>query len=162
MLLNEIVSHLNELLNNSYEYKMSMQSYDTGYYGQFDIDDGARIKVILNEIPAIRGYMISFKRDGSFNITGGGDALRILATIVDLLKDFVKRVKPSYICFSALKTETSRIKLYERMISKLTPALNYEDVTKQVEAGTDKKSQIINWYSRMSPNYQFMVLARKT
>jgi hypothetical protein len=40
-------------------------------------------------------WMIAFDRDGRDNVTGEGDAMRIFATVLAILKDFTKKAQTS-------------------------------------------------------------------
>lgn len=81
-------------------------------------------------------WIVSFNRDGSDGVTGEGDAMRIFATVIAILKDFTKKYKPPTLGFSAFKSyddlakakgdkKGSREKLYLRMIKKFAPKLGY-------------------------------------
>ena len=39
-------------------------------------------------------WIVAFNRDGSDGVTGGGDAMRIFATVIEILKDFIKKYNP--------------------------------------------------------------------
>jgi hypothetical protein len=82
-------------------------------------------------------WMIAFDRDGRDNVTGEGDAMRIFATVLAILKDFTKKHKPPVIGFSAFKSaedlvnkkggkKGSREKLYLRMVKKFAPKVGYD------------------------------------
>jgi hypothetical protein len=72
-------------------------------------------------------YEIGFVRGDSSDITGEGNALEIFATVYAILKDFMKRKKPTHVFFSA--KEASRKKLYKVLSRKLAKELkmNFEE-----------------------------------
>ena len=81
-------------------------------------------------------WIVAFNRDGSDGVTGGGDAMRIFATVIEILKDFIKKYNPPVVGFSAFKSvddlsnnqgskKGSREKLYLRMVKKFAPKLGY-------------------------------------
>ena len=81
-------------------------------------------------------WIVAFNRDGSDNVTGEGDAMRIFATVIAILKEFTKKYNPPVIGFSAFKSvddlannkgskKGSREKLYLRMVKKFAPKLGY-------------------------------------
>jgi hypothetical protein len=69
-------------------------------------------------------WAVEFKSlsGGRFGITGAGNAIRVFATVVDILKDFLSRNqgKVGGLRFSA--KEPSRKKLYLRMVKQLIPS----------------------------------------
>ena len=80
-------------------------------------------------------YTISFDRDGSTSVTGEGDAMRIFATVIAIIKDFVKKRDPKLMGFSAFKDvfasstapgKGSREKLYDRMLKKYAGSMGYK------------------------------------
>lgn len=81
-------------------------------------------------------WIVAFNRDGSDGVTGDGDAMRIFATVIAILKEFTKKYNPPVVGFSAFKSvddlsnnkgskKGSREKLYLRMIKKFAPKLGY-------------------------------------
>jgi hypothetical protein len=81
-------------------------------------------------------WMVAFDRDGRDSVTGEGDAMRIFATVIAILKDFTKKYNPPVVGFSAFKSadelvkakgdkKGSREKLYLRMVKKFAPKLGY-------------------------------------
>ena len=80
-------------------------------------------------------YTISFDRDGSTSVTGEGDAMRVFATVIAIIKDFVKKRNPKLMGFSAFKDvfgpstapgKGSREKLYDRMLQRYAPKMGYK------------------------------------
>jgi hypothetical protein len=64
---------------------------------------------------------VNFQRGGSIGKTGQGDSLKIFATVLDILKKFVKDIDPSHVNFAAEKAaddKGSRSKLYMRLAKK--------------------------------------------
>lgn len=67
---------------------------------------------------------IEFMRGGSFEITGGGDAERVLSTVIGAIEYYFSAVgKPKYIAFHS--REGSRSKLYQALINRLGRKLGY-------------------------------------
>jgi hypothetical protein len=58
---------------------------------------------------------------GSHGVTGTGEAFQVFSTVIDILRDFVKKHEPAMIKFSAL--EPSRIKLYSRLVDMVASEL---------------------------------------
>lgn len=57
---------------------------------------------------------------GPYDITGTGDAFRVFATMIAIMKDFIQNQDPPMITFIA--TEKSRVKLYDRFAKEVTKA----------------------------------------
>ena len=67
---------------------------------------------------------VSFEIDGSMNITGGGDAIRIFNTVLVVLDKFIKEnTPPDFFIFAG--EGSSRISFYRRMMLKFLPSLGY-------------------------------------
>lgn len=60
--------------------------------------------------------------------TGEGDEYKIMATVMEAIKQFVEEVKPNEVFFSSLKSSrdsNSRASLYSSMIKKFASSLGY-------------------------------------
>jgi hypothetical protein len=57
--------------------------------------------------------------DKSYGVTRTGNQQRLFATVVDIMREFIKEYNPDVISLSA--KEPSRMKLYQRMLSTLLP-----------------------------------------
>ena len=67
---------------------------------------------------------ISFEIDGSMNITGGGDAIRIFNTVLVVLDKFIKEnTPPDFFIFAG--EGSSRVSLYKRMLSRFLARVGY-------------------------------------
>ena len=69
---------------------------------------------------------------GAFDIIGSGNALEVLATVNQVVVDFIKKKKPTMIEFTA--EEPSRQKLYKRLTIKIVGRLGYK-ITKMSSDG---------------------------
>jgi endonuclease IV len=68
-----------------------------------------------------------FDTGGSTDITGSGDAFRVFATILEIVKNAEPIIKDtSYLEFAADNTEISRVSLYKVMAKKLQKVLGYK------------------------------------
>tara|TARA_Y100000310_G_C20493524_1_gene720415 strand:- start:508 stop:966 length:459 start_codon:yes stop_codon:yes gene_type:complete len=141
---------LNEVLNKPYSYTLKYDDYSV--YTSFITDD----KVIYDVEFVLESYIQSIqqpsKRDlknkaftlnftsldkknkSSQMITNTGDEFRIFATIMAIIKEFIKKFQPSQIWFSAL--EKSRISLYKKLIKKFAGPLKYK-LTSAANSGPD-------------------------
>lgn len=61
---------------------------------------------------------ITFSRGGSYDMTGKGDAARVMATVINAINIYLKKYKPDYVFFSA-KTTGGRASAYTAMIKRI-------------------------------------------
>lgn len=64
---------------------------------------------------------VMFWRNGSTDVTGEGDAIRIFSTVADITRSFQQKNKVDALLFSANEDERSRLKFYNRLAKKLDP-----------------------------------------
>lgn len=93
----------------------------TSYLAEFEID-GVKYEFTASSEDEEDGYFIleflgKVPGKSPHGITDTGNAIIVFATIYDIVKDFVKKLNPLGIEFSA--KEASRIKLYNRFARKL-------------------------------------------
>lgn len=141
--------HITELFEKPYKWrrvgKIDVLKLDpaprmVSYY--FNTDDGRSISVDVGHMRTHDTYeheaVIEFTdetTDFSFDLTGKGDAMRIMSTILDTIKDTIKTTNPDLITFSADKEEeskdlksvhrTGRAKLYKTMVKRFAGKLGY-------------------------------------
>ena len=80
--------------------------------------DGRVIDISFTPTGYGRGIEIVFKRGGSYDLTGQGDASRVLATVVNAISQYLQKYQPPYIAFSA-KSTGGRVGAYTAMIKRL-------------------------------------------
>lgn len=77
---------------------------------------------------------VSFMVDGEWDVTGGGSAMRIFGAVINNMKQFVSKVKPNFVAFTAIKVGntasnddeyTTRSNLYKRMVIRFANNLGY-------------------------------------
>jgi hypothetical protein len=96
--------------------------------------DGDKVGVnFYQDSPTSGSYALMFTTNGTVDITGGGNAFEIFATVNDVVKDFVKNRKPTRLYFSA--KELSRKRLYTSFMKKLSKSLKMKAT--QTQAGAD-------------------------
>jgi len=79
-------------------------------------------------------WEVAFDINGSAVKTGAGNEIETFSTVLDTMKDFVKRVEPLKIKFDAAKGEEdgeSREKLYNRLVARFAAAHGYRLASKQ-------------------------------
>ena len=128
---------LNEILDRPYPWKWHRKD-NREWWGTFAKEPapGEKIKhedlytVQIESIddPSVRSqpavWEISFSDGaGRQGVTKTGNEFKVFATIMDIVKDFLKNKKPEYVNFSG--KEASRDKLYRRMIQKYASKWGY-------------------------------------
>jgi hypothetical protein len=127
-----------ESFNKPYRFQGGRGGGNTVVY-KFYNEDKDEIEVVFEKLEWSEdeySWIVAFNRDGSDGVTGGGDAMRIFATVIEILKEFAKKHKPPVIGFSAFKSvddlannkgdkKGSREKLYLRLIQKFAPKMGY-------------------------------------
>lgn len=71
------------------------------------------------------------------DITNTGDANRVFATVIEIVKAFLAKRKPSYIRFGAKSTEPSRVKLYRVIAAQASKVLANYEFSKEADAGRE-------------------------
>lgn len=76
---------------------------------------------------------MEFSRNDSFDVTGGGDAGRVFATVLEAAKKYLEGYRPPVIVFTG--KSGSRSKLYQRMVDRFAQQFGYrqQDITKYSE-----------------------------
>ena len=97
---------------------------------------------------------IVFSRGGSYDLTGHGDASRVLATVVNAINIYLQKYRPPYIAFSA-KTTGGRSGAYTAMIRRL--AHNYTLLTPQ---DYPEDEEVIDFLNSLGNSDKPFILAR--
>ena len=118
---------LTELFNGVYDWrKPKLKGEDQqprGYNFKFRGDDKQLVVVMIDEIED-NEWSLSFHKDFRFDITGDGDAFKIFATVIDIMKWFVENQQPNALKFAASKASgLSRSNLYDKMLKKFSSSL---------------------------------------
>jgi hypothetical protein len=112
-------------------------NWSRGDHGDYDVlvklPDGSPLNIAFNR-EGDDGWHVAFDRGHSQEITGEGDAQRIFATVLTSIQQFILKVEPDRLYFSASKdvepgqNPTSRARLYERMVRRYANSLGYDVV----------------------------------
>ena len=136
-------SHFNALTEAfDKPYRYTKKELYKGYIVyRFFTDDGSDVDVLFQENEISDDgeesvWYVLFERKGELGVTGEGDAMRIFATVIDIIKDFTKKEKPQEMAFSADKPawavdagkgeKGSREKLYKKMVQRYAGRLGYK------------------------------------
>jgi hypothetical protein len=97
-------------------------------------------------------WEVDFYRGGSTALTGGGDAGRVFASVMDAMRRFIREYSPLSITFTASKSELdgqtlslrsgSRVRLYNSMIRRFAPQLGYEVDSEQGFAASSARNEV--------------------
>ena len=134
-------SHV-DMLTEAFDkpYKFTKRELFKGYIVyRFFTDDKSDVDVLFkeNEISDDETvWYVTFERKGEMSVTGEGDAMRIFATVIDIIKDFTKKEKPQELAFSADKPawlvdagkgqKGSREKLYKKLVQRYAGRMGYK------------------------------------
>ena len=152
---------LDEAFNQPYRY--NLKRINAFYYiGDFDLPDKGKVVMFIEGhewSDTESAWSIKFQRHhpnrqhGSLGETGEGDAMRIFATVIAMIKEFIKKEKPQEINFAAHKPDwmvdlphdhpkrskelTSREKLYKRLVKRYAGPMGYKFTTQTDNSATD-------------------------
>ena len=84
---------------------------------------------------------IEFSKDGSYGMSGEGDAMRIMATVLDIMKSIIKKHEPMTLIFSADKAhdglgkrggreKTGRVGAYGAIVKRFAGKMGYKSDAK--------------------------------
>jgi hypothetical protein len=124
---------LNELFNQPLPWKWDKASSGDGeeyaafstettpYHVSFVRHDGADAEA---DVWSVEFGVDGVTPDKSMGVTGTGDAAIVFATVVDIIRAFMRTHRAIFLVFSA--GGISRVKLYDRMARTLSPKVEIE------------------------------------
>lgn len=121
---------LTEAFDKPYPYKLKKID-SLMYVAKAKTDDGSSLDIEFTAVEFDHVvWNIVFYRNEKIKVTGEGDAMKIFATVLSAVQDFIKKVKPTEISFTAAKEpgedgKGSRAKLYSRMVRTFAGKLGY-------------------------------------
>lgn len=69
---------------------------------------------------------INFDADGEQGITGKGNEIAVFSAVCKAIIELIKTRKPKEFSFQALKNQPSRVKLYDRLSTRLASQTGYK------------------------------------
>lgn len=132
-MIHSFTQFINEIFDKTYDFKKKANDKDKTTYN-FMTTDKKNVKVVFSRGEyqfdfisknRMTGWDLFFDVDSNVDLTGGGDALAIMATVVEIVKDFVQKDNPKLIVFNADKDDKSRVKLYSTMVKKLSSKIKF-------------------------------------
>ena len=137
MKANEIIT---ELLDpeTAFPIKWDKQFAGHGEFHAFAQDkDGREIGISFTPVGDDGSATeVVFTRGGTHEMTGKGDAARVMATVIKAIKIFVEQYKPRYLVFSA-KSTGGRASAYSAMIRRAADGyklLNPEEYPSELDS----------------------------
>ena len=128
--------YIEEAFDKPYPYKLKYVASRDEYNSIVTLKDKTKliVKIVKQIEPRKEYWEVDFMRGGSMGLSGEGDQMRVFATVISMIKEFVKREKPEEIRFGAEKTPDedrkdvtgSREKLYSRMTKKFANEMGYD------------------------------------
>jgi len=124
--------HLNELFDKPYRWKKESGTFfDGGFFYSFRSADGGKFDVEFDTLyKDDTEYNLQFTKDGNYRATGEGDALKVFATILDIIKDFSKKADFETLSFEASKgvggkDSKGRVRLYKTMVQRFAKKFGF-------------------------------------
>jgi len=115
MKINEIIT---EVWDNPQHRPGRWVGIDGEYEKSFTLQSGKELKISINNLSGY-GSLINFYVDDSQQVTGTGDAVQIFSIVGNAIEDFVRKKQPSIFAFTGRLDDSSRIKLYDRLVKRL-------------------------------------------
>ena len=151
---------LDEVLSTPYKFTI-LNTDGRDLQATFKLDSDEFITVDFEWWGGPEMFIVSFRRNGETKLTGEGDALRIFATVIKIIKTVVDDEEPPFIGFSSTKEEQSRVSLYYRLARKFAAESDYR-LVKNLEDISHRVAPL--WIKNMAAsikNSDFIVLARE-
>lgn len=118
MKINDIVTELFDP-KTSFELRWDNQfSYLGEIHAEAYDADGRTIAIAFVPNDNRTVTEIVFTRGGSYDMTGKGDAARVMSTVINAINVYLQKYKPLYVVFSA-KSEGGRASAYKAIIKRV-------------------------------------------
>jgi len=127
-----------EVLGTPYPWKLESKK-PTQWAASFQTRDGRKIKIAIllqraGWYEILFGEEIETKKGvvHDLSMTGRGDAFRVVATVIEVVKEFVQSQKPEKMVFKADSSQSGRVRLYRTLAHKAAKlfGMNVEEVKK--------------------------------
>ena len=118
MKINDIITELFDA-ESAFPLKWDQQFAGHGEFHAWAQDaDGREIGISFTPVGEGDATEVVFTRGGTHEMTGKGDAARVMATVINAINIFVQKYKPPYLVFSA-KSTGGRASAYTAMIQRV-------------------------------------------
>ncbi len=132
-------TYIIELFNKPYEYTKKGKSTGDDMY-TFYADNGKFIVEIQKFEKFIKdkwriGLYVTFTKNGSYKLSKFENPFRVFSTVADIIMKYpLQSSSINFIEFSAFKSESDRIKLYNKFDKKIQKELKWSSIAVEDEA----------------------------
>lgn len=130
---------LAEILDSSVPFTVKRDG--ESFLAKFEID-GNKYTASAGYDEDLDTFAVSFSQGGHMTMTGTGNEFKVLATMKEIVQQFIDAVNPSRFTFSADIHDSSRVTLYSKLAKKLAIQNSYK--LKTVESPGDMEF----WFSK--------------
>ncbi len=124
---------LTELTDRPYEYYQTVRSKDRSKY-VFETEAGLIYEVLIYSRDPVKltsgtaaevHFSLKDTETGKLKsaVQGTGDAVRVISTVINIVKDYVAKNSPATLTIIADAESPSHVKLYRRMASRVSSGL---------------------------------------
>lgn len=155
-------NQLTEILKDPYPLPTRWTKDDDLYVKTIVLPDGRQLTIEINWEQNDKYALVNFYINGDQQITGGGDAFKIFATVSHSIKQFVASKKPDLLAFIGSDQDPSRIKMYDQWVpwminNGIMP--EYKNITTWTESIPD---DLLYWIDDIQdPSGKIYVVASK-
>ena len=136
--------HLNEIFDNPSPWKWT--DHGPGYHTATFILNKDIINVRFEDEDDDNSWEFTFERNGKYGqYYARGKEIQIFATVIDVLKDFIKTKKPEEIEFSA--EGASRVRLYRRFTTQAAKMFGMKHEESSGEGNSDASTKLTAYAS---------------
>lgn len=117
-----------ELFNNPYRWEQIGRNKYAFVPDGEDYNKKNQYTVLFDRYLDETTWVISFKRGAhQYEVVGGvKNPSRVMATVLDIIRHWVKKVNPKRVAFMSGTDERSRIKLYQRMVDAMVSQFGFK------------------------------------
>lgn len=115
---------ITELFDRNSRFEVEYEKQGESLYATAYDRQGKELKITMGPGGIPGAVDIDFERGGSFELTGEGDAERVLGTVIGVIEHYFATIgKPEYIIFHS--KGSSRTSLYQALITRLARKAGY-------------------------------------
>lgn len=126
-------SVLTELFDSGYPFEL-VHHNDTSSFAHIRLPDKTKIEVVIDRWSRNSPkWEVAFTRGGRFSVSDAGDQFRVFATVIEVIKQFIKDRNPESLEFTADKDthhygkeRDNRASLYDRMVKRFVSSSGYD------------------------------------
>lgn len=137
---------LKEIFDSTYDFEVEEINGD---WLTYFMDDTNNLVGFIAESHSSGAWNIHFKRKGTWNMTNDKASknigIKILGTVLKILKKFIAEKEPKALMFSSKKSEESRISLYSKMVEREAAKSGYVDCTSNLDSIADSEQKISDY-----------------